>query len=79
MDRGNHRLGCLLFIFCSNRRMRAIARVMRERNTPAAWITPGEEATIAAELAMPDLDLIKQGEQGVRDRRGRFARGRSGR
>jgi hypothetical protein len=27
------------------------------------------------ELAMPDLDLIKQGEQGVRDRRGRFARG----
>ena len=27
---------------------------------------------------MPDLDLIKQGEQGVRDRRGRFARGQSG-
>ena len=27
---------------------------------------------------MPDLDLIKQGEQGVRDRLGRFARGRSG-
>ena len=27
---------------------------------------------------MPDLDLIKQVEQGVRDRRGRFARGRSG-
>ncbi len=27
---------------------------------------------------MPDLDQIKQGEQGVRDRRGRFARGRSG-
>jgi Family of unknown function (DUF5681) len=27
---------------------------------------------------MPDLDLIKQGKQGVRDRRGRFARGRSG-
>jgi hypothetical protein len=27
---------------------------------------------------MPDLDLIKQEEQGVRDRRGRFARGRSG-
>jgi hypothetical protein len=26
------------------------------------------------ELAMPDLDLIKQGEQGARDRRGRFAR-----
>jgi hypothetical protein len=24
---------------------------------------------------MPDLDLIKQEEQGVRDRRGRFARG----
>jgi hypothetical protein len=30
------------------------------------------------ELAMPDLDLIKQGEQGVRDRHGRFARGGSG-
>jgi len=30
------------------------------------------------ELVMPDLDLIKQDEQGVRDRRGRFARGRSG-
>jgi hypothetical protein len=27
---------------------------------------------------MPDLDLIKQVEQVVRDRRGRFARGRSG-
>jgi hypothetical protein len=27
-------------------------------------ITPGEAATIAAELAMPDLDQIKQGEQG---------------
>jgi Family of unknown function (DUF5681) len=27
---------------------------------------------------MPDLDQIKQGEQGVRDRRGRFTRGRSG-
>jgi hypothetical protein len=27
---------------------------------------------------MPDLDLIKQGEQGVRNRRGRLARGRSG-
>jgi len=26
---------------------------------------------------MPDLDLIKQGEQGVRDGRGRFARDRS--
>jgi hypothetical protein len=30
------------------------------------------------ELAMPDLDLIKQEEQGARDRHGRFARGRSG-
>src|SRR6266700_5593592 len=30
------------------------------------------------ELAMPDLDQIKQEEQGVRDGRGRFARGRSG-
>jgi acyl dehydratase len=27
---------------------------------------------------MPDLDQIKQGEQGARDRRARFARGRSG-
>jgi hypothetical protein len=27
---------------------------------------------------MPDLDQIKQEEQGARDRRGRFARGRSG-
>ena len=27
---------------------------------------------------MPDLDQIKQGEQGVRDRRGRFVKGRSG-
>ena len=26
---------------------------------------------------MPDLDLIKQGEQGVRDRRGRLAGDRS--
>jgi len=30
------------------------------------------------ELAMPDLDQIKQGEQGARDRRGRFARGSVG-
>src|SRR5260370_38218217 len=30
------------------------------------------------ELAMPDLDQIKEGEEGVRDGRGRFARGRSG-
>jgi hypothetical protein len=28
-------------------------------------ITHGEAATIAAALAMPDLDLIKQGEQEV--------------
>jgi len=27
---------------------------------------------------MPDLDLMKQGEQGVRDRCGQFAKGRSG-
>ena len=27
---------------------------------------------------MPDLDLIKQGEQGVRDRRGQFAGAGSG-
>ena len=27
---------------------------------------------------MPDLDLIKQAEQGPRDRRGRFSRGHSG-
>jgi hypothetical protein len=30
----------------------------------AGVITPGDAATIAAELAMPDLDLIKQVEQG---------------
>ena len=41
-------------------------------------ITAGEAATIAAELAVPDLDLIKQGEQEVRDRRERLATGRSG-
>jgi hypothetical protein len=39
-------------------------------------ITPGEAATIAAELAMPDLDQIKQGEQGCGT--GAGARGRSG-
>jgi hypothetical protein len=38
-------------------------------------ISLAEAATIAAELAMPDLDLIKQAEQ---DRCWRFARGRSG-
>src|SRR6202011_921796 len=38
-------------------------------------ITPGEAATIAAELAVPDLDLIKQDEQGMRNRRERFGRG----
>jgi hypothetical protein len=30
------------------------------------------------EWAMPDLDLIKQEKQGARDRRARFAKGRSG-
>jgi len=30
------------------------------------------------ELLMPDLDRINQDEQGARDRRGRFAKGRSG-
>jgi tRNA synthetase class II (D, K and N) len=30
------------------------------------------------ESATPDLDLIKQAEQGARDRRGRFAKSRSG-
>jgi hypothetical protein len=30
------------------------------------------------ELAMPDLNLIKQVKQGMRDRRGRFAKGQSG-
>jgi hypothetical protein len=53
-------------------------RGLKARGTASGMITPGEAATIAAELAMPDLDLIKQMEQGVRDRRGRFARGRSG-
>jgi hypothetical protein len=33
---------------------------------------------IAAELAVPDLDLIKQVEQEVRDRREQFFTGRSG-
>ena len=33
---------------------------------------------LGMELAMPDLDLIKQAEQGARDRRGRLAKGRSG-
>jgi hypothetical protein len=41
-------------------------------------ISPGEAATIAAELARPDLDLIKQEKQGLGDRCGRFAKGRSG-
>jgi hypothetical protein len=36
------------------------------RGTASGMITPGEAATMAAELAMPDLDLIKQGEQGRR-------------
>ena len=40
--------------------------------------TPSGCGIVMWELAMPDLDLIKQVEQGVRDRRGRFARGRSG-
>jgi hypothetical protein len=30
------------------------------------------------EVAMPDLDQIKQGKHGARDRRGRFAEGWSG-
>jgi hypothetical protein len=30
------------------------------------------------ELVMPDLDLIKQAEQGTRDRYERFVKGRSG-
>jgi hypothetical protein len=42
------------------------ARGLKARGTASAMITPGEAATIAAELAMPDLDLIKQGEQGCR-------------
>ena len=32
----------------------------------------------AQDGVVPDLDEIKQGEQGARDRRGRFAKGRSG-
>src|SRR6266436_4713136 len=43
-----------------------IAAVMKAVTSAlaGAMITPGEAATIAAELAMPDLDQIKQGEQG---------------
>ncbi len=36
------------------------------------------KTTIAAKLAVPDLDLIKQDEQEVQDRRERFPTGRSG-
>jgi hypothetical protein len=53
--------------------MKAVTSALAGGATP-----PGEAATIASGLAMPDLDLIKQVEQGVRDWRGRFARGRSG-
>jgi hypothetical protein len=40
--------------------------------------TPSGAGLSLEELALPDLDQIKQVEQGVRDRRGQFARGRSG-
>jgi hypothetical protein len=57
-----------------------IAEAMKAVTSALAdgMIAPGEAATIAAELAMPDLDLIKQDEQGVWDRRERFTGGRSG-
>jgi Family of unknown function (DUF5681) len=41
-------------------------------------ITPGEAATIAAELAVPDLDLIKQDEQGGAGPARGVGQGRSG-
>jgi hypothetical protein len=41
-------------------------------------ISLGAAATIEAKLARPDLDLIKQEEQVLRDRRERFAGSRSG-
>ena len=44
-----------------------IAAAMKAVTSAAGGvITPGEAATIAAELAVPDLDLIKQDEQGCR-------------
>src|SRR6266851_3690315 len=60
-----------------NRWVRTIAAAARAVTSAlvGGMISLAEAATIAAELAMPDLDLIKQAEQ---DRRGRFARGRSG-
>ena len=39
--------------------------------------TPSGCGAVIEELAMPDLDLIKQAEQGVQDGGGRFARSRS--
>jgi tRNA synthetase class II (D, K and N) len=38
----------------------------------------GRVRNLRIESATPDLDLIKQAEQGARDRRGRFAKSRSG-
>jgi hypothetical protein len=51
---------------CHSALPRDKARGLKARGTASGMITPGEAATIAAELAMPDLDLIKQGEQGCR-------------
>jgi hypothetical protein len=42
------------------------ARGLNACGTACGMTTPGEAATIAAGLAIPDLDLIKQGEQGCR-------------
>ena len=47
----------------------ALTRRALELALAGGMITPGEAATIAAELAMPDLDLIKQDEQGARQAR----------
>jgi hypothetical protein len=72
------RCGCASNASCRSALPRDKARGLKARGTASGMITPSEAATIAAELAMPDLDLIKQDEQAVRDRRERFAAGRSG-
>jgi hypothetical protein len=79
----------LTFLSCAdNGQMRRIAPavwgVWHHAITTIAFYTRGHSTRQRVrdcdlkELAMPDLDQIKQGEQGARDRRGRFARGRSG-
>src|SRR5207249_10750257 len=72
------RCGCASNASCRGALPRDKARGLKARGTASGMITPGEAATIAAELAMPDLDLIKQGEQEVQGLRERFATGRTG-